>query len=125
MNKFILAAVTAATLIGSAGIANASEYRGWGWGWGYGTGERREARQESAIEQGRRNGSLTGSEYRALQAEQARIDALQNRARADGVVTRRESQQIREAQDAASRHIYQSTHNNDYNRPAPRRWWSY
>ncbi len=38
MNKIILAAVTAATLIGSAGIANATDYnRGWGWGWGSST----------------------------------------------------------------------------------------
>ena len=125
MNKIILAAVTAATLIGSAGIASANDsYRGWGWGWGSGTGERREARQESAIEQGRRNGTLSAREYRNLQAEQANIDRLQNRARADGVVTYREAQEIRNAQNNASRHIYNDTHNSEGRNPSwYRRWY--
>ena len=124
MNKIILAAVTAATLIGSAGIASANDsYRGWGWGWGSGTGERREARQEAAIEQGRRNGSLTASEYRQLQAEQANIDRLQNRARADGYVSNAERAQIRAAQNNAARHIYQETHDRDGRGPWYRRWY--
>jgi hypothetical protein len=123
MKKIILATVTAMTLLGSAGVASATEYRGWGWGWGQGTGERREARQEAAIEQGRRNGSLTPSEYRALQAEQANIDRLQNRAKADGVVTRRESAEIRNAQNSATRHIYQETHDRDGRSPWYRRWY--
>lgn len=124
MKKIVLAALTAVTVIGSAGVANATDYRGWGWGWGWGTGERREARQEAAIEYGRRNGSLSAHEYRQLQAEQARIDALQRRARADGVVTWRESQQIRHAQDEAARHIYQETHDREgAYRPWYRRWY--
>jgi uncharacterized membrane protein YebE (DUF533 family) len=120
MKRIILAAVTAATVIGTAGVANAESR--WNWGGG-GSGERREARQEAAIEQGRRNGSLTGSEYRSLQAEQARIDALQNRAKADGRVDRREAAQIAQAQNNAARHIAQESHDSERRGSWIRRWW--
>ncbi len=123
MKKIILATVTAVTLLGSAGVASATEYRGWGWGWGQGAGERREARQESAIEQGRRNGTLTASEYRALQAEQARIDRLQNAAKSDGYVSAAERARISAAQNSAARHIYQETHDREGRSPWYRRWY--
>ncbi len=89
------------------------------------TGERREAYQERAIEQARRSGELNGREYRQLQSEQARIDELQRRAKADGRVDRYESAQIRRAQNEASRHISQESHDSEKAGGGRRwnRWW--
>ncbi|MEQ1649286.1 MAG: hypothetical protein ABL898_11920 [Hyphomicrobiaceae bacterium] len=120
MKRIILAVATATTLIATAGFANAESRSYWN---NDGSGERREARQESAIEQGRRNGSITGSEYRSLQAEQARIDALQNRAKADGRVDRREAAQIAQAQNNAARHIAQESNDRERRGSWFRRWW--
>lgn len=85
------------------------------------SGERREANQERQIEQARRSGQLTQSEYQRLQSEQARIDALQRRAKADGQVSRNEAAQISRAQNEASRHISQESHDSD--RARRFRWW--
>ena len=67
--------------------------------------DRRQAEQAREIERGQRNGSLTAREVSDLKAEQARIADLERRAKADGVVTHQERQQIRNAQSAAGRHI--------------------
>ena len=79
--------------------------------------DNREAAQERRIEQGRRSGELTMRETITLKAEQARIEAMERRAKADGVVTRNEARQIEHAQDVASRHIYQETHDSQ------KAWW--
>lgn len=86
------------------------------------SGERREAYQERQIEQARRSGQLTRSEYNALQAEQARIDRMQAAARRDGHIDRQEAAQIRRAQNEAARHIYQESHDNERSRRWYR-WW--
>jgi hypothetical protein len=79
--------------------------------------DQRQAEQAYRIEEGRRSGELTRSEYASLRAEQARIADMERRAKADGFVTRHEARDIARAQHAASRHIYQETHDNQ------RRWY--
>lgn len=83
--------------------------------------DRRQNMQERRIEQGFRNGNITRSERAALEAEQARIRAMEARARADGHIDRREAAFINRAQNEASRHINQES--NDRNRRWWHRWW--
>jgi hypothetical protein len=93
MNRFL---VTAATLAMTATSAFA---------YGEATIDANEAVQASRIEQGRYSGQLTRREYRALKAEQARIHEMEARAKADGYVSKREYNQIHDAQINAYRHI--------------------
>lgn len=119
MKKIALALATG--LVALTSTAALAGDRHWG---GYDrTGERRESYQEQRIDQARRSGQLTRSEYQALQAEQARIDALQRRAKADGHVDRHEAAQIRRAQNEASRHISQESHDSEQSRRRWYRWW--
>lgn len=72
--------------------------------------DRRQVNQEHRIDQGIEHGGLTGREARRLQAEQNRIDRVENRARADGTVTRRERVHLTRMQNRASRDIYRQRH---------------
>lgn len=87
--------------------------------------DQRQARDAQRIEEGRRSGQLTAREYTQLKTEQARISAMERAAKADGVVTRHEARAIADAQDAASRHIYQEKHDGETARTHRwyRRWW--
>jgi hypothetical protein len=72
----------------------------------------REVRQEARIGRGLANGSLTAGEALVLGAEQARIDRMQRRARADdGHIGPAERARIERAQDHASHDIYALKHN--------------
>ena len=83
-----------------------------------------QARQMQRIEQGRRSGQLTAAEYHRLVAEQHRIAQLERRAKADGVATRAERYQIRQAQRQASRHIFNEKHDRQARGHfMARRWW--
>jgi hypothetical protein len=103
-----------ALIVAGAGAANA-----------YGTSTRdidaAQANQEARIRKGARDGSLTRGEAASLAAEQRRIQLLESRAKSDGVVSRREHDQIRRAQENAGRHIYQERHDSDTR--SSRRWW--
>jgi uncharacterized membrane protein YebE (DUF533 family) len=85
--------------------------------------DRRQTNQERRIQQGVRSGEITGREYRALEAEQARIRQLEARAKADGRVDAREAAEIRRAQNNASRHIQQESTDGDRRGSWHRRWW--
>ncbi len=122
MNKFALGLAAGLVALTSA-AALAGDRGSWGGYWGDRSGERREAAQEHQIDNARRSGQLTRSEYQALQAEQARIDAMQRRAQADGRIDRYEAAQIRRAQNEASRHIYQESHDGEKSRRYWYRWW--
>jgi hypothetical protein len=68
-----------------------------------------DARQDwqwDRIQRARRSGELTGHEYRSLMSEQRRISEIERRAKSDGVLTWRERDAIRGAQQEAGRHIY-------------------
>jgi uncharacterized membrane protein YebE (DUF533 family) len=79
-----------------------------------------EAVQAQRIEQGRYSGELTRREYRALKTEQARIQDLESRAKADGHVSRREYNRIHDAQINAYSNIKSET--NDGQISLWRRW---
>lgn len=121
-------AVLATALSATAASAQSSRH-GWGHGWGGGATETpyidaTQERQRAQIEQGRRDGQLTRSEYYQLMDEQDRIAAMERRAKADGFADPAERRRIREAQEAAGRHIYQESHDYEtrWNR-WHRRWW--
>lgn len=109
MTKIVL--VSALALIATTSIASAYDSR-------QAEIDRRQARQEQRIQQGVRSGQITRSEYRQLEAEQARIRQLERNAKADGRIDSREAAQIREAQNAASRHIRQESTDSQ------RRWFA-
>lgn len=71
------------------------------------------ARQHQRIEQGIRSGELTKEEAQGLKEEQKNIRAMKDNAKADGVVTKSERQQIREARKTASEDIYQEKHDSE------------
>jgi len=80
--------------------------------------ERREAAQEAAINQGRRDGGLTYWEKLKLNAEQKRIDRLEREALADGKITKKEYVDIKNALNHAAKHI-----ESERNDGQVRGWW--
>ena len=112
MKKIIVAA--ALGLVAMTSVASAYDYR-------QSQIDAREHQQERRIQEGVRSGQLTRSEARQLEAEQARIRQMERNAQRDGRIDRREAAQIRQAQDNASRHIYQEKHDSETART--RRWW--
>jgi len=72
--------------------------------------DRREANQKHRIQQGVRSGELTRRETARLAAEQARIRAMERRARSDGDVTARERARLQRELNQSSRHIYRQKH---------------
>jgi uncharacterized membrane protein YebE (DUF533 family) len=120
MKSFAIAAVTLVAL-SSAAAAH-------GPGSGYGDRiDRRQANQEQSIRQGVRSGEITRHEYYKLEAEQARIRALERSAKRDGYVDPYERRRLEAAQDAARRHIAQEKHDGDrrhsHRGSWDRRWW--
>lgn len=81
-----------------------------------------EAVQAQRIEQGRLTGELTRKEYRNLKADQARIQEMEARAKADGHVSKREYNQIHNAQIEAYRDI--KAESTDRQGNVLRRWLS-
>ena len=79
--------------------------------------DQRQANQESRIDQGVASGSLTQREANRLERGQQHVDNMENRAKADGVVTRGERARLHQAQDAQSARIYRQKHDaqHDYN----------
>ena len=114
MTRFAI--LTATALLATTSIASADYY-------GNGTSEidARRANQEHRINDGVRSGQLTRGEYQKLEAEQARIRELERRAKADGYVSASERASIRQAQNDASRHIYQAKHDSERSHARP--WW--
>jgi Spy/CpxP family protein refolding chaperone len=100
---------------GHGHVHNHGHGHGHGHGSGYGSTEidARQARQEWRIQQGVRSGQITRGEYADLEREQAYIRDLERRAKADGYLDPRERAVIHNAQDRASRHIAQETHDGD------------
>lgn len=80
------------------------------------------ARQYDLIKLYRRNGDLTGREYRRLMREQGYVSDLLRQARSDGHVNGREFRQICNVQDDASDHIHREA--NDWQYSRLRRWYA-
>jgi hypothetical protein len=73
--------------------------------------DQREDYQQQRIQQGIDSGALTPGEARYLDKEQARIQATEDRMRADGHLSPWERQRLRQMQNQASRDIYRLDHN--------------
>ena len=79
--------------------------------------DQRQVNQEARIQQGVASGELTPREARRLEAGQQRVENMEARAKADGVVTAGERARIHQAQDVQSRRIAKQKHDrqHDYN----------
>lgn len=79
--------------------------------------DQRQANQEQRIDQGIASGSLTQREANRLERGQQHVDNMENRAKADGVVTRAERARLHQAQDVQSARIHRQKHDrqHDYN----------
>jgi hypothetical protein len=79
--------------------------------------DQRQANQEQRIEQGVRSGSLTNREAARLEQGQAHVQTMENKAKADGVVTAGERTRIQDAQDNQSKRIAKQKQDrqHDYN----------
>ena len=72
--------------------------------------DQRQANQEKRIEQGVQSGQLNAREAARLGKGQAKVQKVEDRAKADGKVTRKERAALHHAQDKQSRHIAKQKH---------------
>jgi hypothetical protein len=72
--------------------------------------DQRQAKQEQRIDQGIASGSLSAREAMRMDRQQDRIDSMENRAKADGSVTRAERRHLARAQNHSSRAIKRQKH---------------
>jgi hypothetical protein len=70
----------------------------------------REAKQEQRIQQGVASGALNSKEAARLEAGQARVAAAEDKAKADGVVTRKERAKLAHKQNKQSKKIHRQKH---------------
>lgn len=87
-----LAALTIVVSVGSNAHAQTRE-------------DNRQVRQRGRIAAGAATGQLTVGEQVRLQAGQARVQRVENRAQADGTITQREANRLEAAQDRQSGRI--------------------
>lgn len=80
--------------------------------------DQRQVNQERRIQQGVDSGALTAREARRLEAGQDRVERMEDRAKADGVVTRQERARMHQAQNVQSQRIARQKHDrqHDFNR---------
>lgn len=72
--------------------------------------DNRQDRQDDRIDQGVASGELTAAETRRLRADQRHIQRVENRAKADGVVTAGERAHLQHEQNQANRRIRRQKH---------------
>ncbi len=72
--------------------------------------DQRQANQEQRIDQGIAGGHLTEREANRLSNQQERINRMEDRAKSDGVVTKKERKKLHAGQDRASRKIAHKKH---------------
>jgi len=70
----------------------------------------RQSKQETRIQQGVNSGALTPAETKRMDAREAHVGKVEDRAKADGTVTQAEKANITRAQDKASRKIRRQKH---------------
>lgn len=76
--------------------------------------DQRQLNQERRIEQGESSGSLTQREANRLENGQERVQRIENRANADGVVTAGEQARLQKAENVQSRRIYRQKHDRQH-----------
>jgi hypothetical protein len=72
--------------------------------------DQRQGNQDRRIEKGARTGQLTGKEQQRLEKGQARIQRAEDKAMADGRMTKQERARIEHLQDQQSKAIYRERH---------------
>ena len=72
--------------------------------------DQRQANQEKRIDQGIASGQLNEREANRLNKQQEHVNKMEDRAKSDGVMTKKERARIPAAQDRASRHIAREKH---------------
>ena len=72
--------------------------------------DQRQANQEQRIDKGIESGQLNEREAARLNKQQDHIDNMENKAKADGVVTKKERARIGVAQERASRNVAREKH---------------
>ena len=79
--------------------------------------DQRQLNQEQRIQQGAQTGALTPKEVTKLEQGQGRLQAKEDKAKADGKVTAKEREHLQHAQDRQSEKIYREKHDrqHDYN----------
>lgn len=73
--------------------------------------EARQAHQQARIFKGVNNGQLTKGEFKALEKGEQKINKIEHKAFADGVVTPKEGMKLEKSLDKESRMIYRFKHN--------------
>lgn len=73
--------------------------------------DKREARMEQRIEQGKASGALTDKEAAKLEKRKAKLEKAEDRAKADGDVTRQERKRLNKKADRLNRDIRREKHN--------------
>lgn len=66
---------------------------------------KRQAKQNARVNQGRASGEITAKEAAQIQHKQNEVQAMENAARSDGKVTKAERKAINHEQNEASRQI--------------------
>ncbi|MCW8877254.1 MAG: hypothetical protein OQK51_09350 [Kangiellaceae bacterium] len=70
----------------------------------------RQDNQETRIKQGVKSGELTKKETRKLVKGQAKLQKMENRAKADGIVTKKERAKLQHKANKESAKIYKNKH---------------
>lgn len=89
--------------------------------------DKRQAQQQTRIDQGVTSGQLTTREAARLEKGQERIQTMEDKAKADGKVTAKERARLHKAQDVQSRQVAREKHdrqrdrNHDGKNDRPRR----
>ncbi len=103
MNKKMLLAALAVVMTAPA-LADTPRY------------DARQANQRERIENGVENGQLTWRETRRLAAGQVHLNRVEQRAKADGVVTARERAHLQHEANQQSRRIHRQKHDGQHRR---------
>jgi hypothetical protein len=82
--------------------------------------DKRQANQERRIEEGRKSGQLTDKEAARLEKGQERVQKMEDKAGADGKVTAKERERIRERQDAQSDKIREQRRDKQTDKSQPK-----
>ncbi len=77
--------------------------------------DQRQANQERRIDQGIASGELNQREANRLNKREEHINRMEDNAKSDGVVTKKERARIGAAQNRASRHIAKQKHDRQHN----------
>ena len=72
--------------------------------------DQRQANQEARIQQGVQSGTLTEKEAARMEKGQAQVQKVEDKVKADGVVTKQERARLHQAQDVQSKRIYRQKH---------------